>query len=207
MIAAVPLSGCLYAAIPSDVPAVEDPISTPEPTTGDENTADGDSTTSTSLSFEDGALLPADTYIEWGDGLMADDGWELSTPDTGTGTWGYTTVDDSCTATFWQGNMDGLTLAGDDAIDSDAVIAYFLNASVADVTAAATDTELSYQIGGAGGLEARTVAGQQDGRSWNVLARAFSGMGGAVYLVVDCAGSSTEPVLSEVIDKNAVLAY
>lgn len=205
-IATLPLSGCLYASIPTEAPVIEDPPSSPEPTTeGDPTTTDGD--VPATLSFEDGALLPETAYIEWADGLMFDDGWEMTTPDTGTGNWGYTTADGTCTVAFWQGTLDGLTPTGDDSVDSDAVIAFFLDAEVADVTASATDAELSYQIGGAGGVDARSVVGQQDARTWSITARAFGQLGVGLYTLVDCTGGDFEATVAEVIEKNAIAAY
>src|SRR5690606_9171155 len=145
--AILPLSGCLYGSIPAEPPVVDEPISSPEPT--DDAPVDAGGELPDTLTFEAGALLPGSTYVEWSDGLMMDDGWDLTSPDTGNGTWGYTLVDGTCTAAFWQGTLDGLTPSGDDSTDSDAVIAFFLNAEVSDVTTAAKDTELSYQFGGA----------------------------------------------------------
>jgi hypothetical protein len=211
-LATLPLSGCLAASIPPEAPIAEEPISTPSPSeeapveepTDEEPEGDVPAT----LSFADGALLSDSTYIEWADGLMFDDGWEITTPDTGNGTWGYTTTDGTCTAAFWQGTLDGLTPTGDDSADTDAVIAFFLDADVAEVTAAATDAELSYQVGGAGGVDARSAGGQQDEtRTWSITARAFSQVGAGVYTLVDCTGGDFDAAVAEVIAQNAIVAY
>ncbi|MGM7699064.1 hypothetical protein [Microbacterium sp. A84] len=212
----LPLSGCLFSSIPSEAPSAEEPISTPSPSEeatveepADDESEETYSDVPATLSFADGALLPDSTYIEWADGLMFDDGWEITTPDTGNGTWGYTTTDGTCTASFWQGTLDGLTPTGDDSADTDAVIAFFLDAEVADVTAAATNTELSYQVGGAGGLDARSIGGQQDddARTWSMTARAFGHVGAGVYTLVDCTGGDFDATVAEVIAQNAIAAY
>lgn len=201
--AALPLSGCLSIAIPDETQVPEETV-TPKPTEDadvDED-ASGDG-----ISFADGATLPGSTYIEWGDGLFADDGWDLTSPDNGTGGWGYTSADGACTASFWQGTTEGLTLAGDDSTDSDAVLGYVLEAATADVTAVATDTELGYLVGGSGGVDARMVKGEDGDRNWAIVARSFTAVGVGLYVIVDCTGGDFDTALDEVVEKNAINAY
>lgn len=70
-LATIPLSGCLFGSIPSETPT-EAPTSAPAPTPEGSDEAEG--TAPATLSFDDGALLSDSVYIEWGDGLMTDDG-------------------------------------------------------------------------------------------------------------------------------------
>lgn len=202
--AALPLSGCLYASIPSGGQVTSEPVDTPSPTAtaDDEVVATGEG-----LSFADGATLSSGTYIEWSDGFFTDDGWDLTSPDDGAGNWGYTSVDGACTVSFWQGLTDGLTLVGDDSNDSDALLGYVLSAPTAEVTAAAADAELSYLTPGAGGLDARVIRGEEDGRTWTVTARSFTAVGVGLYVIVDCTGGDFDAAADAVVDKSAVLAY
>ena len=199
----MPLSACSLttASEPSSSPTASAPEETPDAEPAEE-TPDA---ASSRFTFEDGTTLTGSSQIQWGDGLYADDGWELTSPDDGNGNWGYTTVDGSCAVAFWQGTLDELTLSGDDSTDSDALIAFFLETTVEQVGEVAGDTELGYQTTGAGGLDARWVIGQQDDRTWSLIARSFSAAGVGVYLLVDCSGVDADPVISEVVGKTAVV--
>lgn len=201
LLTALPMSACSLA-IPSDASSTPTPSasSTTAPETGSTAAPAG-----SGFTFEDGTTLSSSAHIEWADGLFADDGWTLTAPDDGNGNWGYTSADGACTAAFWQGLLDGLTLTGDDSTNTDALLAYFLNAEVSDVTSAAYDQELSYQVAGSGGLEARAVVGQQDDRTWIITARAFGSAGVGVYTLVDCTGADAQAVVDEVNAQNAVV--
>ncbi|UPL13888.1 hypothetical protein [Microbacterium galbinum] len=198
--ALLPLSGCIYAQIPADAPAAED-TTTPAPE--ETSTADGIPTT---LSFDDGLSLPSTAYIQWGDGLLVDEGWEMASPDDGQGNWSYATVDGSCTAHFWQGTIGAdMQVAGDDSATSDAVIAAVLGGSPEDITPNATTGAFSYQVGGNDAVENRQVVGQDTGRTWIVAARAFSEVGVGLYVIVDCTTGDPATVLAEIADTNSVV--
>lgn len=204
-IATLPLSGCLYSSIPAEAPVVDEPTSTPGPTTGDEPT-DVVGDIPATLSFEDGALLPQTAFIEWADGLMGDDGWEITSPDDGNGSWTYGTLDGTCTAKFWQGlASDAPTTQGDDRTSSDAILGVLLNADTAEVSPHAVDGAFTYQIGGSRDVAHRQLMGEQDGRSWIMAARAFTATGAGVYVIVDCTGGDAAAVLDEVIEKDALV--
>ena len=203
-IAALPLSGCLFSSIPTETPTIEDPIATPEPTEDDSVETGGD--LPSALSFEDGTLLPETAFIEWGDGLMTDDGWEVTSPDDGNGGWAYGTVDGTCTAQFWQGiTSDVATTPGDDRASSDAILGVLLQAAAAEISPHAVDGAFTYQMGGARDVAVRQLTGEQDGRTWIMSARAFTATGAGVYVIVDCTGGDANAVLEEVIEKNAIL--
>lgn len=198
--ALLPLSGCIYAQIPADAPAAED-TTTPAPE--ETSTADGIPTT---LSFDDGLSLPSTAYIQWGDGLLVDEGWEMASPDDGQGNWSYATVDGSCTAHFWQGTIGAdMQVAGDDSATSDAVIAAVLGGSPEDITPNATTGAFSYQVGGNDAVENRQVVGQDTGRTWIMAARAFSEVEVGLYVIVDCTTGDPAAVLAEIADTNSVV--
>lgn len=202
-LAMLPLSGCLYAQIPVNVPDGDgpDPSPTAEPT--DEPSGD----LPAALSFDEGADLPSTAYIQWGDGLIADDGWKVVKPDDGEGGWTYGTVDDTCTAQFWQGLIpDVPTVPGDDAASSDAMLAVILGEDDAtEITPAATTGAFSYQIGGNAAVENRQLDGVAGERKWSIAARAFTATGVGLYVIVDCTGGDVAATLAEVVDKNAVV--
>ena len=198
--ALLPLSGCIYAQIPADAPAAED---TTTPALEETSTADGIPTT---LSFDDGLSLPSTAYIQWGDGLLVDEGWEMASPDDGQGNWSYATVDGSCTAHFWQGTIGAdMQVAGDDSATSDAVIAAVLGGTPEDITPNATTGAFSYQVGGNDAVENRQVVGQDTGRTWIMAARAFSEVGVGLYVIVDCTTGDPAAVLAEIADTNSVV--
>lgn len=203
-VATLPLGGCVAAQIPSEPETDVEPTSAPEPT----ESASAAEKPPETLTFEDGALLPESVYIEWGDSLMTDEGWEVTSPDDGNGGWIYGTLDGTCTAQFWQGfTSDIQTTPGDDSGSSDAILAALLQTDAATVTQHATDGAFSYQIGGNADVANRQVTGQQDGREWIMAARAFTATGVGAYVIVDCTGGDVNAVFTEVVEKNAIIAH
>ena len=205
-LAALPLSGCLYGAIPAGSPTTRT-TEAPAPTPMD-STPGADAELPATLTFEDGALLPDSAYIEWGDSLLTDDGWQTVSPDDGNGGWTYGTIDGTCTAQFWQGYTSDIeTTPGDDGASSDAILAALLQTDAASVSSHTADGAFSYQIGGNADVEHRQVTGQQEGRDWIMAARAFTATGVGLYLIVDCTGADANGVFAEVVDKNAIVVH
>lgn len=202
-VAVLPLSGCLYAQIPSGQPTESVPSIEPEGT--DEPTDEPSG--GTTLTFAEGLELSDSAYIEWGDGFLADDAWKTVAPDDGNGGWTYGTADDTCTAEFWQGRItDVPVVEGDDSASSDAILGVLLQSSTADITAVATTSEFSYQVGGTGGVENRQVVGTDGDRTWMMSARAFTAVGVGLYVIVDCTGGAgAETTMDLVNDANAVV--
>jgi hypothetical protein len=202
-LAVLPLSGCLYAQIPVNVPDGDGPDPSPTATPSDEASGGLPST----MTFADGADIPSEAYIQWGDGFIADDGWKIVEPDDGNGGWTYGTIDDTCTAQFWQGLIpDVPTVAGDDSVSSDAMLAVILGeADAAAITPLSTTGGFSYQVGGNADVENRQVVGEDADRQWAMAARAFTATGVGLYVIVDCTGGDMEATMAEVIDKNAVV--
>lgn len=206
LVALLPLSGCLAAQIPQDVPA-PDPSESSAPSETPDDSDDSGSSSDT-LTFDEGADLTTTSYIQWGDGFVVSDEWTIASPDDGNGNWSYAKADGTCKASFWQGlTGPGIVVPGDDSASTDAVIATFLGGTPADITPNARTGSLSYQVGGNDGVEARQVTGAESGRTWIMTARAFGEAGAAVYVIVDCAGSLdvVEAALDEVTEKNAVI--
>jgi hypothetical protein len=200
--ATLSLSGCLYAQIPDEAPTI-DVVTTDEP---DAPTDEPSGDLPLSLGFAEGQELPATAYIEWGDGLMTDDGWVTESPDDGNGGWSYATADGSCTAQFWQGlTSDVAVVAGDDSASSDAILAVLLQSTAAEITPLATTGEFSYQVGGTGGVEHRQVVGAEGERTWVMAARAFTAVGVGLYVIVDCTTGDAGAIMAEVADKNAIV--
>lgn len=198
----VPLSGCLYAQIPAASSSSSPSSSSPETETG----APIDGTTGSTLTFAEGLDLASDTYIEWGDGLVADDGWKIVSPDDGEGGWTYGTVDGTCTARFWQGYMtDVPVVAGDDSASSDAILGVLLQTPAADISPNATTGEFSYLAGGNGGVDTRQVSGVDGSRTWLMAARAFTQTGVGLYVIVDCTAGDAEATMAVINEENAVV--
>ena len=201
--AVLPLSGCLFAQIPTGGPSESAPSSGPEATDEPAEEPAGGST----LTFDEGQELSSSPYIEWGDGFLADDDWKSVTPDDGNGGWTYGTLDDTCTAQFWQGRTSDVAVVdGDDSASSDAILGVLLQTPTADITPVATTGEFSYLVGGAGGVETRQVVGTEGGRTWTMAARAFTATGVGLYVIVDCTGGiGAEATMDLVNEANAVV--
>lgn len=202
-VAVLPLSGCLYAQIPIAGPAESTPSNEPEGT--DEPT--DEPVNGTTLTFAEGLELADSAYIEWGDGLLTDEAWKTVSPDDGNGGWTYGTVDDTCTAEFWQGRISDVPVVeGDDSASSDAILGVLLQTDTDDITEVATTGEFSYQIGGSGGVENRQVVGSDGDRTWMMAARAFTKTGVGLYVIVDCTGGAgAEATMDLVNEANAVV--
>ncbi|MGH8955838.1 MAG: hypothetical protein ACRDVF_12570 [Microbacterium sp.] len=206
-LAVLPLSGCLYAQIPVNVPDGDRPDPSPTAIPSEQPSDEPSGDLPSSMTFADGADIPASAYIQWGDGFVVDDGWKIVKPDDGNGGWTYGTVDDTCTAQFWQGLIpDVPTVAGDDSVSSDAMLAVILGeADAAAITPLSTTGGFSYQVGGNAEVENRQVLGQEADRQWAMAARAFTATGVGLYVIVDCTGGDIDATMAEVIDKNAVV--
>lgn len=193
----LPLSGCLYAQIPPESAATA-------PGTGTDAPVDG--TPGSTLTFDEGLDLSSTARIEWGDGLIVDDSWEIVSPDDGNGGWTYGTVDGTCTVRFWQGDIGDLQIVpGDDSASSDAVLALLLQTSTAEVTPLATTGEFSYMAGGNGGVEMRQVVGQEGSRTWLMAARTFTRTGASLYTIVDCTAGDAEATMDAVNEASAIV--
>ena len=204
--ATLPLSGCLFSAIPSETAATDEPSNAPSPTPEQSDETEGGAPAT--LSFEDGDLLTDSVYVEWSDGLLADDGWEVTSPDDGNGGWAYGTIDGTCTAQFWQGFTPDIPVTpGDDSASSDAILGTLLQTDAASITPHAVDGAFSYQSTGNTDVANRQITGQDGDRTWIMAARAFATPGLGFYVIVDCTSGDANAILSEVLDKNAIVAY
>ncbi|WP_091227850.1 hypothetical protein [Microbacterium sp. 3J1] len=203
----LPLSGCLYAQIPDAGSTGDGPAPTPSASPSDDTTEEPTGDLPPTMTFADGNDLPATAYVQWGDGLIADDGWTTVAPDDGNGGWTYGTADGLCTAEFWQGLIpDVPTVPGDDSASSDAMLAVILGeADASAISAAVTTAAFSYQVGGNTDVESRQLVGDAGARQWMMATRAFTATGVGLYVIVDCTGGDVAAVMAEVVDKNAVV--
>ncbi|MFT4258951.1 hypothetical protein [Microbacterium sp.] len=220
-VAALPLSGCIYAQIPEHPTSSGEERPAPDPTSGASDDPAGEASevpsavpseasSGETMSFADGAGVSSAAYAEWGDGFFADDGWTIDEPDDGNGGWSYATLDGTCIAQFWQGDLSGLPLvAGDDSTSSDALLAYALGDSTttADVTPYASSVLIGYGAGSNRSLDARQVWGEDGDWEWSITARAFSAASAGVYLIIDCEGGDLDAAFEEVVGKNPVILH
>ena len=203
----VPLSGCIALSIPDagsippKTPAAPEP---PAESPTEKPTPDAPALTSDSLTFAEGAQIAPGTLTQWGDGLIADDGWTMTSPDDGAGSWGYTTTDGACTADFWQGTVYDME-EPDDQAASELVLASLLQADPADVAEHADTGSFSFALSGRGNADQRFVAGEDGDRTWVIAARGFAQTQSAVYVVIDCVDGQAESVAKDVWEKSAVV--
>lgn len=198
--AALPLSACGFPFTPYTGGAKNlDVTSAPTPT---DSTTD-DSSGSGTLHFGD-ASLPAGRHVEWSDGLIADARWKVATPDDGNGNWSYATVDGLCTVHFWQGTSSS-TGGKDDREASDLMLAALTQATIADVTAAASDRPFQDATSGGADIDSRAVQGQNDTATWVIQARVFEQAGAGIYFILDCTDGNAQVVAQEIVEKDPIL--
>lgn len=204
---ALPLSGCLYAQIPATSPTTLAPLSTETPPSDDADAgepADGGALPIT-LSFDEGQELPASASVQWGDGLIAHEGWDTHEPDTGGGTWSYVSTDGACVATFWQAFFTASDAGDDDEAASDELLSRVTGADLADVAAEADIVKLGYQSGSSLNTDAKRLVAEDASGSVSVTTRVFTKTGVGLYLIVECTGSDGASVTDEVIALNPII--
>ncbi|MBS1673178.1 MAG: hypothetical protein JSS74_04355 [Actinobacteria bacterium] len=199
--AALPLSACGFPFTPYAGGATNlDPTVAPEPT---DSTTDDPSSAGGTLYF-DQPSLPAGAHPEWTDGLIGDARWAVAKPDDGNGRWSYATVDGLCTVEFWQGSSSS-TGAKDDRDASDLMLAALTQATIADVTAAASDLTLKNATSGGYDIDSRAVQGNNDEATWVIQARVFEPAGAGLYFILDCTDGSAATVADEIVEKDPIL--
>lgn len=159
------------------------------------------------LSFASGADLDPRLRAQWGDPLMADAAFTLTTPDDGNGTWAYTQNSSQCEVRFWQGDISSITGADDDRTLSDAVLATWLQVGTDQVTASAQDDAVGYFTGEAARTQVRAVAGTtQSGGSWVAAARVLRAIDGGYVVHITCpAGQDAQAVYASVRTRGLTL--
>jgi hypothetical protein len=146
------------------------------------------------LSFASGADLDPRLRAQWGDPLMADAAFTLTTPDDGNGTWAYTQNSSQCEVRFWQGDISSITGADDDRTLSDAVLATWLQVGTDQVTASAQDDAVGY------------FTGEQSGGSWVAAARGLRAIDGGYVVHITCpAGQDAQAVYASVRTRGLTL--
>ncbi|SFR59040.1 hypothetical protein [Microbacterium azadirachtae] len=203
--AALPLSACGFPFSPYGGGAVRVDGGGGTPTPAPTDTTTDDSSASGTLTF-DADSLPAGGHVEWSDGLIADSRWKVDKPDDGNGNWSYATVDGLCTVQFWQGTTTS-TGAKDDREASDLMLAALTKATIADVTAAASDVPFKNATSGGYDVDSRAVQGSNDAATWVIQARVFEQAGAGLSFVLDCTDGSAPTVADEIIEKDPILVH
>ena len=159
------------------------------------------------LTFEAGAVLGPRLRAQWGDSLVADADYTLTTPDDGNGNWAYTQNSTQCEVRFWQGDVSSIGSGEGDRALSDAVLATWLKVSPDEVTAAAQDDMVGYVPGTSGSTQVRVVAGStQSGGSWVAAARGLTSFHGGFVVHVTCPeGQSAQSLYSTLRDDKLTL--
>lgn len=201
---ALPLSGCIAMSIP-DQPAAhtEPPVATEEtsePTPQQTVAPEAHST----MTFEDGANLGADSFVQWGDGLMFDDGWAVSSPDNGQGQWAYGSADGACNASFYQGIETSLIGSENDYEATVSALVMLLESDRATVEEHMSEGTFSFQAPGAREAAHLSVDGEDEYGPWNLAVRAFAQTGAVLYVNMACADGSIDERTDEVYNKNLV---
>lgn len=170
---------------------------------GPEPTAEASAPTLDSVSFTDGATLPPDADVSWGDGFANDDNWEEVTHLTEPGRWMYINTDRTCTAAFGGGAL-GDSAVMDDREASDAVITADVGDDLGDLDGLLTDGYfLKY------GSEEAQIAHRQfsitiDGLGRFMAVRAFAALDYSVQVMVMCDGVDVNAAVLDVLSKNVI---
>ena len=175
---------------PTEVKATPTPTPTPTPTV---------------LTFEAGAEMdPAAWSVEWGDRFPDMEGYTLSSPDDGNGSWAYRDDTTQCDIGFYQGfgpsaDMDHTK---DDRTLSDAYLATFTQASSDDVAQYGFDSTV--QIWDTDVVAAFRSLGwsTDDGASRVDSVRVFVADEALLYVTVTCPPESDAFVESERLAKD-----
>lgn len=183
---AVPLAlaGCVPTAFPEGEPAAE----TPTPVSSETVPAEDEDALLEHLTFAAGSELAPTSSAQWGDAMLSDDDWELTSPDDGNGSWSYTHVSTQCIVGFWQGDIAELSATADDRELSDELLAWFFKGSASDITPHAVDETLPLGFGGAGEMDVRSVRGvnPETNGAYVVSARGFHAFHGGYVVSVTC---------------------
>ncbi|KQQ93404.1 hypothetical protein ASF62_17155 [Leifsonia sp. Leaf325] len=199
----------LSACAPAADTASTTPASTPAP----EASADGDAADGAAadaadspLSFAANPRFAGDELPQIADGLVSDSRWTLTSPDDGTGSWGYTSTDEACTITLSQVLLpDELTGQTDDLVATRSYLAAVLQE---DLQVVEDNAQVHQFAGGDDPTEALLLsAGGQDGSAWFVLLRVFTSVDAAVGVSGQCsAGTDVRTAIATAEGKLGIVA-
>ena len=85
------------------------------------------------------------------------------------------------------------------------MLAALTQATIADVTAAASDMQLKDALTSAYDIDSRTVQGHNDAATWVIHARVFQQAGAGLSFILDCTDGSAATVADEVVEKNPIM--
>lgn len=205
----VPLSGCVALSIPDTLeglptaPTSAEPVVDPEPTPAPRPIKTLVSEGEGSMTFADGTTVDPGALIEWGDRLMLDKGWTLTSPDDGQGNWAYTTVDEACWVSFFQGK-DPRFESADDRTSSLQVLAFLNNLEYAELEQYAEHvTEGQFQYITSGGRDVDFVSIDTHTPSvWKrTSVRYFNQTNSALFIDMRCLDDSLETRMENVYEQ------
>ncbi|MEL4319113.1 hypothetical protein WJX64_08870 [Leifsonia sp. YIM 134122] len=186
--AAVTIALLLSACAPAPDPDAASTTAAPAPeATG--GAADHGDASDSPLSFAANPRFTGDELPQIADGLVSDSRWTLTSPDDGTGSWGYTSTDEACTITLSQVLLpEELTGQTDDL---EATRSYLAAVLQEDLQVVEDNAQVHQFAGGDDPTEALLLsAGGQDGSAWFVLLRVFSSVDAAVGVSGQCAAGT-----------------
>lgn len=160
------LTGCVTTDPPaptvSEVPVTASPSPTEEAITD--------------LTFAAGEDLPTTAVVEWADPLADGDGYTLSRPDDGGGSWAYTDSVTECYVSFYQGTVDGIDYSASDEAASEAVL--MARSGVDEANAEEwVDTSSLRLLPSGGTVEVQRFYASAPQGSMVIAARAFGSLG------------------------------
>lgn len=198
LLPALALAACAspFVTVHTSTPATTDTSTQPSP-----EASTPTSEPVTDLDFDPDPRLDSTWLAEWSNGMMADDGYTLTAPDDGNGSWTYRHEASQCGLRFWQGSLTGFDTSKGDQSLSDQVLANVFGAAEADVTPHAQTVALP-TLGGGGTASARAVPGSgSDGAVYLVVARGFGAMSSGLTLTIDCPGEVDPTVVYDEVSE------
>ncbi|WP_194420929.1 hypothetical protein [Microbacterium abyssi] len=156
-----------------------------------------------SVSFSDGATLPAGTDVSWGDGFAHDDGWEEVARMAAPGRWMYENADRTCVAAFRGGALGD---AGDmnDLEATDAVIAAELGEDPVELAQSVSDGYFLRYGPGDAQVAHHQFSFTVNGVGRFIAARAFVELNYSVQVMIMCEGVDLSVAAEEVLSKNMI---
>lgn len=176
------------------------PIPTPTPTPDESPAAESPLG---SISFSDGADLPPETDVKWGDGFAHDDDWEEIEHPTRPGIWTYANVSETCNATFRNGTL-GDAQGMDDTQASDALLNVQLSEQFGELDGLIYDGAFIRHNTKNARIDHRQVSITVNGLGVFMAARAFVALDYDVSVLVVCEGVDVSGAAGEVLSKNVV---
>lgn len=189
------LTGCapgFFAWTPPTSPSA--PVSsepaaseTSEPTTPATSAAAAEAV---DLTFAEGVSVDPAAVAEWGDAFALNDAYELTYPDDGNGSWGYTETATGCVVLFYQGAVGGIDYTAGDEAASDELLVTLMDLDASSV-AEHVDTVQIPRAPSGGIVDARGLYVETTSGSMLIATRAFGALEVGL-MVQDACPTSTD---------------